>query len=1206
MVREVHDEDRQELRLAVVMTGGVSLAVWMGGVALELDRLRSGPPGTAYAGLLDLIQADVQIDVISGTSAGGLNGALLSASIAYDTRLDLLRRTWIADGDMLTLIRDPKGDPLSLMQGDEVFLPAVHRALEALRGGEAEPVVVPYPLELYMTASLLTAQPQDRTDRYGGVFPESTHLGLFHFDRDRFSPVDAVDCLALAARTSAAHPGGFEASYVPMSVEDESRPLHPSMAGIADWSGSRYCVDGGVLLNRPLRPAIDAIFRQPAEREVRRAVLFVSPDPGESAKDVSQKQDERPTLLKTVASVVSLPRVQSISEELEMVETQNEETRRRRRVSRALRRSPRLSSEAWSLFQAYQVVKAQRDARRVADLLGVGISGPHERAHPAAARAFREMLEAELETRIGSAPRQPADVLVPWRWGTGSIRRMAISELDILTRAIALTPSPLIGQSPSLVRTELRTLRGYVHAVLGEVRVAEAREEAFWRARRPAVSDLLSRPSSPGEYAAWLDEALTDLPSSFELRRTDDAPAVVTDGRERLAATVGALMFAVALVVLKAEATIISPEGGAGRESTLMPPGYIVTPEDEARIHTLAEEVRGMLPSQPSSTMPAMAAEILALFEAIIGIGTGPLPERGCSPSLAADVAEVLAQSEGISSLFREAGREGLASQVDAWLFELLAVEVAQAPLLASELMVEQEIELAQVSAATQNALSDPRILPQSKLTGIQLAHFGAFYKRSWRANDWMWGRLDGAFQLALVLIDPARLRRLGYGVEEAVETFATLATQDPDPAVASWLATDIDERKAELREELGYLDQPDPEVPTSLPRCAWWVARRLQLNILLEELPWVAGTVALDMSSGGAETKEGLEFLSAYLGFPVPAANLAALADGVQADIEAGVRPLERELRPEEAVNLLHRCFIGQERIRAEYGSDRFVETATKAAATAVGALRSPNSGLGLIAGLVGSLRGSTLATYYLAKAAVQKSRASLVAYSVGAALAAALLALVLVDGVRAPNLSIGIAAAMLVAVGILITLRGHDAWTLLAFVVAVIFTLLTLGLTGGWFRFLAIFVALSAIAALIPLVLRRASMTKKPVLARITFWAGITLAVGAAWFAFAAAAQPANIGLKDNCGAPIVHVQRQVDEPQATNFATPAIDHEKACAGINADLTRRFAAFAAILAGLGLAAVVTRRSPPEEAQGDDAGTDGPTDQTQGGSLES
>jgi hypothetical protein len=34
------------------------------------------------------------------------------------------------------------------------------------------------------------------------------------------------------------------------------------------------------------------------------------------------------------------------------------------------------------------------------------------------------------------------------------------------------------------------------------------------------------------------------------------------------------------------------------------------------------------------------------------------------------------------------------------------------------------------------------------KLCGDSLAHFGAFFKRSWRANDILWGRLDGVCQL--------------------------------------------------------------------------------------------------------------------------------------------------------------------------------------------------------------------------------------------------------------------------------------------------------------------------------------------------------------------------------------------------------------------------------------------------------------------------
>ncbi|MFF8289652.1 hypothetical protein ACF068_10560 [Streptomyces sp. NPDC016309] len=78
------DIDRQDIRLAVVMNGGVSLAVWIGGVAVELHHLamarRWAEP--VYRPLLDLLHADARVDVIAGTSAGGLNGAFLALGLA--------------------------------------------------------------------------------------------------------------------------------------------------------------------------------------------------------------------------------------------------------------------------------------------------------------------------------------------------------------------------------------------------------------------------------------------------------------------------------------------------------------------------------------------------------------------------------------------------------------------------------------------------------------------------------------------------------------------------------------------------------------------------------------------------------------------------------------------------------------------------------------------------------------------------------------------------------------------------------------------------------------------------------------------------------------------------------------------------------------------------------------------------------------------
>jgi hypothetical protein len=54
--------------------------------------------------------------------------------------------------------------------------------------------------------------------------------------------------------------------------------------------------------------------------------------------------------------------------------------------------------------------------------------------------------------------------------------------------------------------------------------------------------------------------------------------------------------------------------------------------------------------------------------------------------------------------------------------------------------------------------LNPGRSTAVSKLTGMQVYRFGVFFKSSWRANDWMWGRLDGAGWLVHVLLDPRRI----------------------------------------------------------------------------------------------------------------------------------------------------------------------------------------------------------------------------------------------------------------------------------------------------------------------------------------------------------------------------------------------------------------------------------------------------------------
>jgi hypothetical protein len=58
-----------------------------------------------------------------------------------------------------------------------------------------------------------------------------------------------------------------------------------------------------------------------------------------------------------------------------------------------------------------------------------------------------------------------------------------------------------------------------------------------------------------------------------------------------------------------------------------------------------------------------------------------------------------------------------------------------------------------------------------AKLHGVALGHFGAFFKRSWRENDYLWGRLDGAERLLWLIGDTSD--------ESAREAFSSIVDEE-------------------------------------------------------------------------------------------------------------------------------------------------------------------------------------------------------------------------------------------------------------------------------------------------------------------------------------------------------------------------------------------------------------------------------------------
>ena len=96
---------------------------------------------------------------------------------------------------------------------------------------------------------------------------------------------------------------------------------------------------------------------------------------------------------------------------------------------------------------------------------------------------------------------------------------------------------------------------------------------------------------------------------------------------------------------------------------------------------------------------------------------------------------------------------DGAVGNTDGMIRLLLSFEVIEATFAGTEPRPDQTIRLVQFTskgAATIDRLQ--RSAPVDKLAGVELAHFGAFLKRSWRANDWMWGRVDAAERIVRLL----------------------------------------------------------------------------------------------------------------------------------------------------------------------------------------------------------------------------------------------------------------------------------------------------------------------------------------------------------------------------------------------------------------------------------------------------------------------
>jgi predicted acylesterase/phospholipase RssA len=629
----------EEIRLALAMNGGVSLAVWMGGCAVELDRARRAGEDdeekrgegeeSVYDVLADCFGRRLAIDILTGTSAGGINAALLGGAMTHGKELQprFLRDKWIELGDLGKILHDPgKESPMALMNG-ELFHEKLAEAFEDLLDKQ-EPserararARVPY---LDVTMTDVRGVERRFRDAWGGELVAREHRPRFKFrKRDHFTK----DALADAARTSASFPFAFE----PSRVRGRARIL-------AGLPAQTWGVDGGLLDNAPIRDALEMIPTRRASTVVRRYFCYVNGDPL-----VSQETTigEMPGLAKVGGYAITLPRVAPLVDHLYAIREAVERPRRTAEAQDQLlgMELTHLEQVAASLFDTY----AQR---RTLDSLEEILPEPSD------AKATFDQLR-ETEGHLPWIPRrwQPGREPV-WEWGLRPAQRILHLALDILRPAIAATAGDKDGieRRRALLKTRVK------------------------------IEDQLKRLGDAHDLVTSADA--TNDPSRFE--------------EEGAAARVNAAC---------GEATTRRREAAEAIDEGLRELRTCMT-------------THGSLFERDSRPTPTR--------EALFGSSADPQEEICCFVRRALSI-EVVRRAFAAKSDFESSE-------------ELCFVQLTpEAP--------------APIFSANPIHLPGPATARQ-KLTGVGLGHFAGFYRRAWRANDYMWGRLDASARVVDLLLD--------------------------------------------------------------------------------------------------------------------------------------------------------------------------------------------------------------------------------------------------------------------------------------------------------------------------------------------------------------------------------------------------------------------------------------------------------------------
>jgi patatin-related protein len=700
-----------ELRLGLVCYGGVSLAIYMHGVTKELHKLVSAsrafddgganpfrPDDTRHAyflALSDLAAAgrhvSVTIDVIAGTSAGGINGVCLAKVIAGNGSQDALKSLWIKEADFKTLLRTPLGvggwrtraafaalrmlgklgTATSPLKGDLMSRLLYDAIYDMDKRVDAHPSLLPKggTLDLYVTTTDLYGENVVVPTGAGGASQRETdHAQVLQF-RSADGDFAEVAPLAFAARATSCFPGAFEPVSRQSFRAEVGKPL--DVDAIAARFRNRYgrrrdgryasddawFADGGILDNAPFDLVVRAIGEKRAQTEVARRLVYIQPDPG-APLGTAPRADAAPKpppeyVAGVVQGALSVRGSHSILRELLAIRELNLKIGAIGSIAEA--QEERVTEKIASLWPKRKTWRI--DDRKAVEALGAAIYKDAETYIGAGYQSY-------VRLKVEAAARRVADVVTahfayPPDSGHASLVRAAFGAwARERTRGVTLTDAQVLELlGPVDVPYKERRLM-FVLAGINELYAEVGQPGAPERADLDVLKD-------------WAWQLLSELRAALR-RAVAKAPALVEFLR-------------------LAEADVFA------------------APEEFAAKHD---------------------AEFAALYASCkTHLDTKLVGANETMWRIFAEVTPGWAKEHRIALLSRFLGFP----LWDSLIFPTIAL---------SELPQFTPITVSQFSPVAAVALPVPA--GERKVLGVSLGHFGAFTDPAFRENDYLWGRLDG------------------------------------------------------------------------------------------------------------------------------------------------------------------------------------------------------------------------------------------------------------------------------------------------------------------------------------------------------------------------------------------------------------------------------------------------------------------------------